>query len=284
MKMYDIIYPQESLIIEYSKIGTENFGMSKPHSHNSYEIYYLLEGERYYFIHNQTYYIEKGALVLIPPSVIHKTISTGVPQHERLLINIEVEYIQPILDQFGKMDWFEAFDLNEPIIILNIKEKKLLQEKLFNIYNNFIDHSKIKNITIVQLLDILLFLVDLKHKRGEIKNVENHMISDPTNQRIIEVVKYINGHYGEKLTLQSIADIFFFSPYYLSRTFKKITGFGLKDYINQVRILEAEKMLLNTQFSITKISEIVGYESSTHFGRVFKKNRGISANQFRNRT
>ncbi len=89
MQRYDFIENQRPMLVEYTKRGHMTKSMPLPHVHNSYEIYYLLEGERYYFIHNTTYHVKKGMLVLIDPSVIHRTISTGRPDHERLLINIQ---------------------------------------------------------------------------------------------------------------------------------------------------------------------------------------------------
>ena len=83
------------------------------------------------------------------------------------------------------------------------------------------------------------------------------------------------------MTLQTISERFYISPYYFSRTFKQITGFTFIEYLNGVRIKEAQKLLRKTNLSIGKIAESVGYQNNTHFGRLFKKATGISPLAYR---
>ncbi|PEE73423.1 hypothetical protein COM81_28730 [Priestia megaterium] len=101
------------------------------------------------------------------------------------------------------------------------------------------------------------------------------------HEKVSEIVRYINNHYMDLLTLHSLSKQFHISPYYLSRIYKKGTGFSFVEYLNQVRINEAQKLLKTTSLSVTSIAEKVGYENPTHFGRVFKKVTGISPLKYR---
>ncbi|MEG0502950.1 MAG: helix-turn-helix transcriptional regulator [Cellulosilyticaceae bacterium] len=75
--------------------------------------------------------------------------------------------------------------------------------------------------------------------------------------------------------------MFYISPYYLSRTFKEGTGFNMINYLNYIRVKNAKVLLDGTSRAITDISQEVGFESTTHFDRVFKEIEGISPLKYR---
>ena len=68
---------------------------------------------------------------------------------------------------------------------------------------------------------------------------------------------------------------------YFSRKFKLCTGFGYKEYLITVRIIEACRLLLNTDMSITQIAENCGFDDSNYFGDCFKKIKGMSPREYR---
>jgi len=80
------INQDESILISYEK-QTPPYNMTTNHFHDSYELYYLLSGERYYFIKDRTYHIVKGSLVFINRYELHKTLDAYIPSWERILIN-----------------------------------------------------------------------------------------------------------------------------------------------------------------------------------------------------
>ncbi|MGE5606892.1 MAG: helix-turn-helix transcriptional regulator [Bacteroidota bacterium] len=94
-------------------------------------------------------------------------------------------------------------------------------------------------------------------------------------------IYYLNEHYQEDLNLKTIQERFFISPYHFSRTFKKITGFNFIEYLNSIRTREAQKLLKDSGLPVTEISEHVGFDNLTHFGRVFKKIVGTSPTNYR---
>lgn len=69
-----------------------HYSMTSHHFHHEYEIYYMSSGSRQYFIHDRTYRIKEGDIVLIRPHDLHKTIDTGMA-HSRLLISFKRDYI-----------------------------------------------------------------------------------------------------------------------------------------------------------------------------------------------
>ena len=85
--MEQILYAEKTDGIAIDRIRREAaFTMPCKHLHNEYEIYYLLEGERYYFIDRRTYLVTGGSLVFIDRNQIHQTSQAGSGCHERILL------------------------------------------------------------------------------------------------------------------------------------------------------------------------------------------------------
>lgn len=98
---------------------------------------------------------------------------------------------------------------------------------------------------------------------------------------IQSVQRYIQEHYSENITLQTLANQFFLHPNYLSKLFQEKTGRNFIDYLTQVRIENAKELLQNTDFRIYDICEMVGYESPKYFSKVFKELTGLTPKEHR---
>ena len=127
------------------------------------------------------------------------------------------------------------------------------------------------------LIELLIFL----NRQMAQQSNDCLPFSNPIQQKISEIVAYLNDHYQQDLSLGEVSERFGISKYYLSRMFKEITGFTLIEYLNSIRTKQAQKMLRTTTQSVTTISENVGFDSITHFGRVFKMITGSTPLQYR---
>lgn len=256
-------------------------GMKGNHYHDHYEVYYQMSGDRYYFIEDRTYYIKKGDLVVIDLNVIHKTMHAGSASYERILINFKEEYISKLLEANSSLDLLSFFKGGIHVLRLNVKDQNIAESILLNMLDEkkklLAGHDLYMK---VLLLELLIFINRSIEKYAE-KNPEEYPNS--IHKKISEVTRYINSNYGEAISLKSISQYFHISPFYLSRTFKEVTGFTFLEYLNSVRIKESQKLLSDTKLSITEISEKVGFQSTTSFGRVFKSINDISPLQFRKR-
>ncbi len=102
-------------------------------------------------------------------------------------------------------------------------------------------------------------------------------------EKNVEKVKvYIETHFKEELTRESLASEVFMNPDYLSKLFKKNTGSSLMDYVTKVRIERAKELLEKTALSISEIAMEAGYSNTAYFTKIFKKyTNGITPRAYR---
>jgi len=247
--------------------------MPKKHYHEGLEIYYLLNGERYYFIDNRTYRVKKGDIVLIDKNILHRTIDADNPDHERILIEFHNHFLQPHSKEIKDIDTYSCFNKRKHILTINIEEQIWIENHLFkmikedkNKYKGYLSYLKIL------LLELLIFL----GRQTELNSSSTAEYPGQTHKKMAEIASYINKNYQYNLSLNKIANNFNYSPSYLSKAFKQVTGFNFVEYKNNVRVKEARKLLQQTSLNISKIAGMVGYNNITHFGRIFKDITGYS--------
>ncbi len=104
-----------------------------------------------------------------------------------------------------------------------------------------------------------------------------------SNYAIYQVEQYIRLHYPEDITLNSLADLVYLNPNYLSNVFAQVTGCTLNRYIKQIRMEKAQELLLNTNMKVSDISQAVGYPNTSYFCKSFQKMFGATPERFRQR-
>lgn len=254
------------------------FNMPLNHYHDAFEVYYMRAGERYYFIKDRTYRIQPGDLVLIDKHVLHKT-QNITNSHERILIHYRDGFLDPIGESCG---WDPRSVFEHPIIRLNIKQQAVVESLL----DKLLEESRSK--TPESQLYVKVALTELLLYAGRCAREQTGAAtrSEPDNpmfERVSAVAAYINSHFAEALSLTLLSGLFHINPHYLSRIFNKVTGFSYVEYVNLVRLKEAQKLLLDGELNVTEVAASVGFESLSHFGRVFKAAMGMSPKNYRKR-
>ena len=112
------------------------------------------------------------------------------------------------------------------------------------------------------------------------KLAESENLREGREERIVDIIKYINGHYAE-VTLENLSENFNLSRPYISKYIKDKTGMNFQDVVREARMRKARMLLKESGHSVESIAEDVGYESVEHFNRLFKKSYGMTPVQFR---
>ena len=117
---------------------------------------------------------------------------------------------------------------------------------------------------------------------------ENDIFSKKTQpkpineQRVKDVLSFIHRNYGQKITLQNIADSVFVSKGECCRFFKKSVKMSPYDYLINYRINESMKLLKGSNSSILDIAERVGFNNVSHYIQIFRKKTGLTPHEYRN--
>jgi AraC-like DNA-binding protein len=247
------------------------------HYHGTYEIYYLLSGQRAYFIKDRSYLIAPGDLLFINKLDVHKTSDVGKPGHERIVINFSDLFIDPLHPLFHP-SLFAAFQHPTSVFRLNLQEQIFVQTIMNKLAKELTEKAPGYETYIKLLMVELLLFASRSMVRQEPASMEHN---NAQHRKISEIVRYINLSYYESMSLGGLSKQFFISPYYLSRAFKDVTGFTFVEYLNTTRIRAAQKLLKESSFKIIEIAGTVGIENVSHFGRTFKQLTGMTPVQYR---
>lgn len=259
-----------------------DYSMVTRHIHEEYEIYYLLEGERYYFINQQTYLITPGTLVFIDKEQVHRTgMVSGIPHHDRILMGIMEEPFSSFLASFGGLNLQSFFTEQGSVHTLPPDMRPHIEALLHDIASEMI--AKKPGYLLAAMTKLAeFFIAVLRMQPAGAAAISPTAHSNPKYQKVDEVARYMVAHCTENISLDHLADRFYINKFYLSRIFKEVTGFTINEYQNVNRIKKAHRLLLETDDSITSIAEQLGYENITYFERVFKKYRGMTPLKYRN--
>ncbi|MFS7001980.1 helix-turn-helix domain-containing protein [Carnobacterium maltaromaticum] len=220
------------------------------------------------FYQNYTYYFTKSYFIWDSKQIISQD-ANFLPEQKKLATLIKREHFSDAIILLRELTLGDKLFLKEELQNFFNSMTISLLSKMEDSLNQSMGMKKIDFLTINQqsntlkqtLQNIRIFL-DLIHQDFLEEN------EDTIKQQILD---YIQKHYAEGINLASIAEQFHFNYNYLSRIFTTYTGSSFTDYLNNIRIKEAKIMLKQSNLSIAKISEKVGYTDTSYFSKVFKK-------------
>ncbi len=249
----------------------DEFNMSTPHSHDYYELYFLLEGTRDLFLQNTVFRAHKNTFCVIPPFLLHKT--EGGP-YTRININVSKEFLTAkeinFLDSCAKK---QALSLDEnycDIIFTLLKEAACIPKT----QSAQINHYKLPFVQ-----TILYFLQQQTLSPISIaSSAKSNTYIDPL---ILKIALFIDENYSAEITLPMLCERFFLSKATLCSHFKNAMHCSIMEYLFRLRLSKAMNYLATTSKSIEEISELCGFSSANYFSLAFKKAVGISPMNYR---
>ena len=256
------------------------FTMSDVHIHyNDYEVYYLLEGERCYFIGTKIYHLKQGSLVFVRRNVIHKTALSREAHHDRILLEISRSYLESVFAITGELTLHDFFQDDCIILSLESEEQNFITELLLALGREL--GTKNSGFRLLAKSLVAELFIYAKRMENKTNPSASSRTDDPRHRQIEQIACYIAENCCSPLSLNSIAEQFYMNKCYLSRIFKEITGFTVNGYLHARRIQKARSLLIQNSMNISEVSEAAGYENLTYFERVFKKHTGMSPLEYR---
>ena len=278
-------------------IRSHSFSMVTRHFHESLELYFLIEGERFYFVEQDTYHLQEHMAILVDQNQIHKTCPAGTgKKHHRFLMQLEGPVLDQLLRLCGSVSLEEfgnayrgitRFSVDQWAQILSLLTQIMEQFTLIssrttpgNKQDTMTANGLIRLYT-VQLLLLLIQIRRTQEEGGWKENLQNNLVHTGMYQQVHDIAIYLQNHCSEKNSLDQIATHFFISRSYLTRIFRKVTGFTITEYQNICRIKKAQLLLRETELSMTDIALEAGFINLPYFERVFRKTTSLTPLQYR---
>lgn len=261
------------------------FEMQNEHYHSFYEFYYLVSGDRKFFLNGKTYRVKSGDMMLIPKREIHRTTFYGEgSEHERIAMCFSEDVVRHLKECIGQEHFEECFYQRH--LTIPIEQREYLESLFDRMIVEYEGQDEYSDFLCRRYCEeVILFIIRCQKEKKTKSFQESEMAEiqhlSAEDMELEKAAQYVNEHFMETLTLPFIAERSCMSDSYFSRRFKQVTGFGFKEYLNMVRIRHACELLVSTDLSITKISEACGYMDSNYFGDAFKKLKHVAPREYR---
>ena len=232
------------------------------HSHDTYEIFCLLDGDADYCVEGSRYRLQSGDLMLMRKGEVHIFQLRSAAPYERIFINFD---ISDVLDFLDAQDLLCVFN-NRPLGKYNHYPASLFPN---NHWREYMDTICRETDPRKQLCYLLPLLRDLADRMDAIKTAPPLSEKD----RAVPIINYINNLLTDELSLESLSQRFYISKTHLLRLFKQATGTTVWEYITIKRLFLAKERIA-AGMQPTEVYSQCGFKDYTTFFRAYKKHFG----------
>lgn len=244
---------------------------SSPHTHEGYELYFLLDGKREVFSDNKILLLPPKTFYVFRPFRLHQTRGDAYTK-------VDIR-IAPELLTKEERDFLDFVSDGHPLS---------LEKQHFPLYVDLLKKtaelrkSDVPHATdyVVSLTKTLLLYLQQENQLDNVISPSN-LVNPLADPLVIQITSYLDQHYASKITLNDLCEHFFFSKVVLCKRFKDSMTCSIMEYLLQIRINAAQILLRETNKSIEQIAELCGFSSANYFGLIFKKLRGCSPLNYR---
>lgn len=251
------------------------------HSHREFEINYIenAEGVRR-IVGDSVEIIGKYDLTLIAGEELEHVWE----QHQctsKQIREITIQFSKDLL--FGNLIHKNQFSSIGKMLQSAQKGINFPMETIMKVYPmlNTLSAEKAGFYAVIKLLTILYELSLCNNYRTLASTSFAHIDENPDSRRVRKIQEYINNHYKEEIRLEDLAGIVGMTPVALSRFFKLRSGKTVSDYIIDIRLGYAARLLVDTTNTIAEICYDCGFNNLSNFNRIFKKRKDCSPKEFR---
>lgn len=252
------------------------------HSHTFFELIFVYEGVCEQVISNNKKNLSMGDICIVPPGIKH---SIGVFD-DSIVFNclIRKSTLHNIFFNFlSNPNILSAFFINNiysengnDYIIFHTGNDYEIQRGILYMYKESLEKSLYWD----QMISYTLMLIFGLLIRNYEKSIELPTFMQKADVQRFALLQYVQDHFST-ITLNDVAEKFHYTPEYTSRLFKSTTGRSFTQILQQVRLERAQVLLQNTNLSVANIANQIGYETTEHFIRIFKKQMHMTPTEYR---
>lgn len=246
--------------------GTDD-NMTRPHCHEYVELYLLEEGQREHWSDGTLYGLHAPQIITFPPHNEHYSRSMPGQSFRRVVVYARAG---AVLYEHVRQAFSEQIRVFRPAGP-GLSLIRAIVEELLHVQNEQGARSQEE---MALLLTRLLLVLD--------RQDQDAAGAVPTDESLaVRLLRHLHAHYMEPVSLDSLAQQFYVSRSHLSREFKRHTGATVVEYVNDLRVDQARRLLHETTMPISRIALDVGFSTVTHFNRVFRDRAGTTPRQLR---
>lgn len=236
------------------------------HYHDFHKIIVFISGKVTYHIEGKAYHLKPRDILLVSQGAIHKPeIDPSVP-YERYIFWIRDDLSCQELNTCFQKANDRSFNLVRADSALQERLKDLLPEIEQTLQNKHFGDTVLRNALFTQFM-IYINRIFLRTSSSPDKKTYS------SDTQVEQLLKYINRNLLENLSIDQLANRFFFSKYHMMRKFKNETGYTIHNYITSKRLLMA-RSLISQGMPVMKAAQASGFHDYTTFVRAYKKQFG----------
>lgn len=265
---HELVIPNEDLPFKMFLFEGKDGGYFRDkHWHRSIEIFAVFEGALDFYLNNEICPLHPGEFMLVNSNEIH-SIASPLP-NRTVVLQIPLKTFE---DYYTGEQYIRFTHKNQ----LQDCEIMELIRKMYCAYDGKQCGYQLK---VKGLYFQLLFLMVTEYR--ELNVTPDMLKKNKKLNRLSSITSYIRDHYTEDLSLELLAEIFGYTPAYLSRMFQKYAGINYKTYLQSVRLEEAYKELVNTDHTISQVALNNGFPNNKAFAREFRSKYGVLPSEYR---
>lgn len=252
------------------------------HAHPELELVFVVEGYGKRIIGNKIEPFESGDMVFIGSNVPHLWLSDPAFYEESsaLQSKVIVCYFNPKVF-VHIFDSIKEFDGIREMVRQSSKGIRIFGETRNEIAKKLIALSNIKGFEKIEGLLQVMHLISISDEKEFIDNAESDYYDDLYPDRLVDVIKFVKDNLHEQITLRQVSDIACMTEPSFCRFFKKRTKKSFFQFLIDLRIAQACQLLIQTDKQVSDIAYQCGYNTTSHFCKVFKDHTGVSPFQYR---
>ncbi len=263
-----IFFAASDLLLHISELDViYSHKLRNVHFHNAVELVYVNQGEIICTIDNREIILREKQLLLINKRVVHK-----LSFYESAA---KITYIQIDIDKY-------APDSIYPINTEHLSKYGIFdtESELYAVFSDIVSELQNRHLGYKSYLksDILRIAAFMTRNNFILEN-NAYIINKDT--KIMTAIAYINEHYNSKIYLDEVSQVINIDKFYLCKLFKQVLDMTFIEYVNLIRLTNAEQHLLNSDKSVSEIAFECGFSSTQYFGKLFKKRSGCSPKEYR---
>ena len=237
------------------------------HSHDVCEVFYITSGRGFFQMEEDRYEVVKDDVVIVNPHVAHLEHSEGEQPLEYIVLAISDVEFRTADNRYG---------LDSPVLPRGAKRRQSLRYCFQAILDELSDQPEHYLLAIDNLLTWLLIQLS-----REVRLYGRDATEKVYSPQILIAKQYLDNYYANRIDIDFLAQKTFLSKYHFIRQFKEEVGESPMSYLSRRRIREACSLLVYSDYSVTQICNMVGFDNPLYFSQSFKKAVGVSPTVYR---